>query len=106
MINKLVREEDFDAAIREGIWIVDFFTTHCGPCKVLDITMNFVLNENPEINLLKCNLDELPNFQERFEITGVPTLLFMNDGRQTGRTRGAISKDELEAELSKCMYGE
>ena len=100
-----VSADKFDETIREGIWIADFYTDHCGPCKVLSVTVDQVIFDNPTVNLAKCNIDDDPSYAERFEIRGTPTLIFFNDGRETGRFAGAWGRDKVEEYLSACMYG-
>ena len=96
--------ENYSELLNEGFVIVDFFSETCGPCKVLDITVDQVIFDNPMVNLAKCNTDDDPSFVERFGIVGTPTLIFFNDGRETGRFAGAWGRDKVEEYLSQCMY--
>ena len=100
-----VAADKFDETIREGIWIADFYTDHCGPCKVLDVVVDQVLFDNPMVNLAKCNIEDDPAYAERFDVRGTPTLIFFNDGQETGRFSGAWGRDKVEEYLSQCMYG-
>ena len=102
---KFVSEEEFDEATKEGFWIADFMTDHCGPCKMLDIVINEIIYDSPEINLAKCDIEKSPKYCERFEIAGTPTLFFMLDGEIKGTLSGAQSREILEAEISKVMFG-
>lgn len=101
-----VKEEDFDKVTKEGFWIADFYTVHCGPCKMLDIVLNDIICDNPEINLAKCDIEESPAYVDRFDVHGTPTLLFINDGEIKDRMSGAYGRDTVEEYISKCMYGE
>ena len=42
MVRK-VAYKDFDATIAQGDWIVDFYTDHCGPCKMLEAVLEPIL---------------------------------------------------------------
>ena len=42
-MTRFVPEEEFDAVTREGFWIADFYTDHCGPCKALDMILSEIL---------------------------------------------------------------
>ncbi len=101
-----VPEEKFDETVKEGFWIADFLTDHCGPCKVLDMVLSEIVYDNPEINIAKCDIEKSPAYAERFDIDGTPTLLFMLDGEIKGTTSGAQPRDELEQMISAAMYGE
>ena len=78
---KNVAEEEFDAVTKEGFWIADFYTDHCGPCKMLDVVIGEIIYDNPEINLAKCDIEKSPAYVDRFHIQGTPTLYFILDGR-------------------------
>ena len=105
-MTKFVPEEEFDRTTAEGFWIADFLTDHCGPCKLLDMTLSEIIFDNPEINLAKCDIEKSPAYAARFDITGTPTLLFMLDGEIKERYVGGRSREELEEAISRVMYGE
>ncbi len=103
---KFVPEENFDETVKEGFWIADFYTDHCGPCKMLDLVIDEILYDNPIINLAKCDIEKSPEYSERFEITGTPTLIFINDGEVKGRMVGAMDRATVEEYITNAMYGE
>lgn len=100
-----VAADKFDETIREGIWIADFYTDHCGPCKVLDVVIDQVIFDNPEVNLAKCNIEDDPEYVDRFGVDGTPTVIFFNDGEEKCRFVGAWPREKVEECLSECMYG-
>lgn len=100
-----VKEEDFDEVTKEGFWIADFMTDHCGPCKMLDMVLSEIIFDNPEINLAKCDIEKSPKYVERFGITGTPTLLLMLDGEIRETLSGAQPRETLEEKISESMYG-
>ena len=100
-----VEEKDFDEVTKEGFWIADFMTDHCGPCKMLDMGLTDIIFDNPEINLAKCDIEKSPAYQERFGVTGTPTLLFMLDGEIKSTLTGSQPRDVLETVISETMYG-
>ena len=95
---------DFDKTVAHGDWIVDFYTDHCGPCKMLDIVMDEVLFDNPIVNLAKCNIEDDPEYAERFEVDGTPTVLFYHEGIEKDRFSGAQDKETIMKYLSASMY--
>lgn len=104
-MTKYVPEEQFDEVTKEGFWIADFYTDHCGPCKVLDMIIGEIIFDNPEINLAKCNIEKSPAYQDRFDITGTPTVFFMLDGQIKSTISGAQPRSVLEEMISEAMYG-
>ena len=103
---KFVPEEEFDAVTKEGLWIVDFYTEHCGPCKVLDIVIDQVIYDNPIVNLAKCDIEKSPAYVERFQVEGTPTVLFMYNGEIKDRWIGAYGRDKIEESIARALYGD
>lgn len=104
-MTRYVPEAQFDETVQEGFWIADFYTDHCGPCKVLDMTLSEVLFDNPEINLVKCDIEKEPAYQKRFKIFGTPTLLFILDGEIKKTISGSQDRATLEEIISEVMFG-
>lgn len=96
--------KEFEQTVKNGIWIVDFYTDHCGPCKMLEPVIEKVLFNNPIVNLAKCNIEDDPEYSERFDVDGTPTVLFYNDGVEKSRFVGAWGEDKIMECLSDCMY--
>ena len=104
-MTRFVTTEEFDEVTKEGFWIADFMTDHCGPCKMLDMVLAEIIYDNPEINLAKCDIEKSPAFTERFDIQGTPTILFMMDGAIKATLTGSQPRDVLEEKISEAMYG-
>lgn len=100
---KYVFAEEFDEVTKEGFWIADFYTDHCGPCKILDMVISEIMYDNPEINLAKCDIEK--SDYSRFDITGTPTLYFMLDGEIKQEISGSQPREVLEEIISEVMYG-
>ena len=100
-----IPEEEFEKTTKEGFWIADFCTDHCGPCKVLDLVLGEIIYDNPEINLVKCDIEKSPAYAERFGISGTPTLLFLMDGEVKDRLMGIQTREILEEKISEVMFG-
>lgn len=103
-MTRFVNEDEFDQVTKEGFWIVDFMTDHCGPCKMLDMVLAELIYDNPEINLAKCDIEKNPGYPDRFNVGGTPTLLFMNDGEIKSTLIGFQPRAALEEAISDAMY--
>ncbi len=103
MVRK-VAFKDFDKTVKHGDWVIDFYTDHCGPCKMLDVVIDEVLLDNPIVNLAKCNIEDDPEYVQRFEVDGTPTVLFYHEGIEKQRFVGAQDKETIVKCLSVSMY--
>ena len=99
--------KDYDETVKDGFWIADFYTTACGPCKLIDRIVSQIVTDNPDINWAKCNLENDWDMMERYQVPGTPTLIFYLDGQEEGRMVGGFhTAEEIQAEISRILYGE
>jgi thioredoxin 1 len=77
--------------------LVDFWTTWCGPCKVIEPLLEELSQEyHRSLDIFKVNLDEAQELGGELEILVVPTLILFREGKILNRHSGAGSKDLLE----------
>lgn len=77
--------------------ILDFYADWCGPCKMLLP----ILDEIDFTDVLKVNVDELPEIAKRFGVMSIPTLIFFNNGLEQNREIGYRSLEEIKEEFKK-----
>ena len=101
---KHVAEAEFDATLAKSTVpvLVDFYAPWCGPCKALAPELDKQAEAfNGRIAFLKVNVDEAAELSRKFNISGVPTLLFFRDGKVVdtfvGRPTADVLKTRLEA---------
>jgi thioredoxin 1 len=74
------------------IAVVDFFATWCTPCKDMAAYLEKVQAVNPELPIAKINVDELREVADLFDVTVLPTLLFIYKGNVIHRVNGIDMK--------------
>ena len=74
MIKHIESEQEFNELIKEGLVLIDFFATWCGPCKMLSPVIEQVEREKPELKVIKVDVDELPMIAAKYGIQAIPTL--------------------------------
>ena len=79
----------------KGIVVADFWAPWCGPCRMLSPILDEIKQKNPEIEIIKVNVDENEEWTQRYNIQNVPTLIFFKDGKQIERTNGLKSESEI-----------
>ncbi len=96
MIEKLSKEMKFEEEItKEKVVLVDFYADWCGPCKMLAPILEQISEENPEIKIIEVNVDEYSNEAKNYNILSIPTLVFMENGKEKKRLVGLVSKEEI-----------
>lgn len=60
----------------DGVVLVDFFATRCGPCKMLSPVMEQLAEENDaaKLKVIKIDIDEAGALAQEYGITSVPTV--------------------------------
>lgn len=96
-------EANFDAQVlqRDGLTLVDFWSESCIPCKQLSRVLDQLVEEIPGSVLIgKVNSDQNPALLARYNLRGVPALLFFKDGTlvetRTGVDRKQVLKKAVE----------
>ncbi len=92
----------FAAATAQGVTLLDFYATWCGPCKALAPTLEALEGEFADrgVRIAKVDVDESPELAARFSVTGVPTLIVLKDGREVRRHVGAAPAGVLRELVS------
>ncbi|MDO4667769.1 MAG: thioredoxin [Streptococcus sp.] len=100
-----VTDANFVEETKEGLVLVDFWATWCGPCRMQAPILEQLSEEfnEDELKIFKMDVDENPNTAREFEIMSIPTLLFKKDGEVVKQLAGVHTKEQLKtiiAELS------
>ena len=95
----------FDALINTDFAVVDFYAYHCGVCVLLAPHYNEQSNELPLVNFLKVNIDEEPELGKRFQIYGLPTVVFFQNGKEIFREMGLRDRAGLDRCMARLLYG-
>jgi thioredoxin 1 len=86
----------FDATVKQGTVLVDFWAPWCGPCRMqLPILEEVVSQTAGRAIVAKVNVDEAPELAGRFGIRSIPTLLLFKDGKQVKEFVGTQSSAVL-----------
>lgn len=94
--------EDFNKTVRgEGITLVDFWASWCGPCRQFAPVFEESSNKNPDIVFAKVDTDAEQDLARAGAITSIPTLMAFRDGIAIFRQAGALPGPALEDLISQ-----
>ncbi len=77
--------------------LVDFWAPWCGPCQMVVPIVEEIAEENPDIKVVKVNVDENQELAMRYRVMSIPTLIVFKDGEIVARSMGAKPKNEILA---------
>ncbi len=86
---------NFDAVTGEGLSLVDFWATWCGPCRMQAPVLEQLDAEcGDAVKVCKVDVDEEPALARRFRVMSIPMLIALKDG-QVKETR--VGFQDLES---------
>ena len=97
MLKHINSVQEFDNEVKEGLVLVDFFATWCGPCKMLSPLLEQLAEEKPDLKILKIDVDEVGPLAARYSIQAIPTLMLFKDGERKDTKLGYQNKNQLLA---------
>ena len=78
-----------------GICIVDFWATWCGPCKMLSPIFEQAEETNNNIKFCKVNVDDNEDVARSLGVMSIPTIILFKNGEEIKRHIGFMDIDSL-----------
>lgn len=101
---KVVKTKNFDSEIKDGVVIVDFFATWCGPCKMLGPVFEELGEEmEGKVKFLKLDVDESPEIAQRYQVSSVPNMLIFKDGEKVDSILGFSPKERIKSSVESHL---
>ena len=101
-----VTDAEFEAKVLQSEIpvIVDFWAPWCGPCKMIAPTLEEIAKQyEGRLFVAKVNTDEDYEWAMKYGVQGIPTLLFVSDGRIVDRQVGVLPAPALKAKAEKLL---
>jgi thioredoxin 1 len=101
-----VTNDTFDQEVVKAstVVMVDFWATWCGPCKIVAPVVEELAKEyEGKAKFAKVNTDENADLATKYNIRGIPTLIFFKDGEVKDQIVGAVPKGQLKSKLDSLI---
>ncbi len=104
MAIKKITKENYQEFIASDYAVIDFFGTHCGPCKTLAPVYHELADDLAVVNFGTMCTDEEYDFSKELNIQFVPTVRFYRNGQQVAEFSGYKERKELNEFMAKLLY--
>jgi thioredoxin len=86
--------------------VVDFWAPWCAPCRITKPVLEKLAREyQDKVDFWAINSDQTQGLLQELKIYGIPTVLFIQDGKVTGRITGAQREDAYRQMFESLANG-
>lgn len=94
-----VNNENFEEEVLKSTKkvLIDFNADWCGPCRMLGPIIEELSEEKENIKFVSINIDENEELAMNYQVSSIPCIVLIENGKEIDRRVGLLPKEELES---------
>ena len=100
---RIIEDKNFKDEVKEGVVLVDFFASWCGPCRMMWAILEEVDGKIDGLKIVKLDTDESTTVAREFGIMSIPTLIIFKDGQMQEKHIGVWQKEDMIESIRKYL---
>lgn len=95
-------DTNFASLLGNGITLVDFWASWCGPCRMFGPIFEELSEQTPDVKFIKFEIDETNRrIPMQYGIRSIPSVLAFNNGELIEARTGLMDADTLKIWISE-----
>jgi len=100
----IATQENIDEIMKKDKAIFDIVSSEfCAPCKIMEPIMEEIAFEHDEVEFIKVDVEQCFEVATKFNVNAVPSIIFVNGGKEVDRLIGLQQKTVVEEHLQEFM---
>lgn len=105
-MTKKIQDQQFEEEVlnADKLTIVDFWAPWCAPCKTIAPFLEKVADEYAKrVKVVRLNVQQNKKQAFNYQVRGIPTLMFFQDGAAVKRLVGVHSPDKIKEVIEDLL---